>query len=103
MRKPVFNPEITWGHLLQAALICAAVITMYGDSRVYRVKIDYRLERLEEHDKQNKLDIASAREREAVCAAATQKLSDSVAKLEWQMRRPPPPVPEPKRGTLERN
>lgn len=82
--KLVFNPEITWGHILQAVLMAGGLAVLYTDAQVYKERTEARIKWLEEND-------AAMAARLTEQTQFTQRLSDNIlkiaAKLEEQDRR----------------
>jgi len=70
----VFNPEITWGNIMQLVVMLAAVVVMYADTKVYKERTELRIKLLEKND-----DVLF--ERLVSQASATQKLTEAVIKL----------------------
>ncbi len=74
MRKPVFNPEITWGHVMQAILMFGLVFGMWASGKVDKKESDMRITALER-------SYLKATEQVEKQASATRELSDAVIEL----------------------
>lgn len=98
IKKPAFDPTITWGHVMQAVVMLVALVGLYADARIYKTKTEARIERLEEHDKAHHGEVANA-------VLATQRLSEAVTRLSVVVEERTGERlfrVEPKRGALER-
>ena len=78
MRKPVFNPEITWGHILQLFVMLIALSVMYADARVYKERTEMRIASLESNTKQIAENAVSQAKEQS---SAIRELSEAVIEL----------------------